>query len=270
MDLTKLRKELALKEENSAKKHEIINTIRDYRNRKIDSDYESTELFKPIISSQREVKETIDRKQDKLIEQLHDNQRAIVSGFEDIVLFNQLPESKLESESTKLPIDYKPSIISANLDKGFNDDDELSMLEKKYGLVKPSKLIEDQYSGDDVKQISKNVGKILQKLGSQKGNMSKKNIKSSSKDAIKKLDEEKEILNAYKSRINTIPEGKKTIGQGVRKYKQPKRNAYKINGGEYGGLMINVPRLLDEMVVECHKDGRKFMKRDVIRAWLIC
>ena len=32
----------------------------------------------------------------------------------------------------------------------------------------------DQYSNDDIKLISKNVGKILQKLGAQKGSKSKK------------------------------------------------------------------------------------------------
>ena len=43
-------------------------------------------------------------------------------------------------------------------------------------------------------------------------------------------------------------------GSGARK--QSKRNAYKIGvSGQYGGLMINVPRLMNEMVVEAVKGG---------------
>ena len=33
-------------------------------------------------------------------------------------------------------------------------------------------------------------------------------------------------------------ERKKKSGEGIRKYKQPKRNAYNINYGQYGGLLI--------------------------------
>ena len=42
--------------------------------------------------------------------------------------------------------------ISTNLDKGFGDE-EFDMLESKYDLVRPSKLIERQYSSDDIKQL---------------------------------------------------------------------------------------------------------------------
>ena len=40
-------------------------------------------------------------------------------------------------------------------------------------------------------------------------------------------------MQKYQNRINVIPEGLKTVGSGGR-YKQPKRNAYKINDGVYG------------------------------------
>lgn len=39
-------------------------------------------------------------------------------------------------------------------------------------------------------------------------------------------------------------------------YKQKKRNAYKIDNGQYGKyLMTNVPRLMNEMVLEVQKGG---------------
>ena len=42
---------------------------------------------------------------------------------------------------------------------------------------------------------------------------------------------EKQSLSKYMER-------KKKLGEGIRKYKQPKRNAYNINYGQYGGLLI--------------------------------
>lgn len=39
-------------------------------------------------------------------------------------------------------------------------------------------------------------------------------------------------------------------------YKQKKRNANKIDNGQYGKLMINVPRLMNEMVIEVQKRGQ--------------
>ena len=69
---------------------------------------------------------------------------------------------------------------------------------------------------------------------------------------VKKDHNDIELLQKYK----ILPEGKKTIGECVGKYKQPKRNAYKINNNSYGGLMINMPKLMNEMVVEARKGGQ--------------
>ena len=51
-------------------------------------------------------------------------------------------------------------------------------------------------------------------------------------------------------------ENQEKVGEGVRRYKQSRRNAYKIDNGQYGGLMLNVPRLMNEMVIEVHKGGQ--------------
>ena len=60
-------------------KRKIRKEIKDYRDGREDRQFENKELFKPIITSQKEVKETIDKKQDKLIEQLQENQNFIQS-----------------------------------------------------------------------------------------------------------------------------------------------------------------------------------------------
>ena len=69
------------------------------------------------------------------------------------------------------------------------------------------------------------------------------------------------MLQKYKNRIKIIPEGKKTIGTG---YTQPKRNAYKVSsGGQYGNLIIDVPKLMGQLHLVAKKDGEKVLDQKV-------
>ena len=43
--------------------------------------YDTRETFKPVIDTQKEVKETIDRKQDKLIEKVQENHENITNSL---------------------------------------------------------------------------------------------------------------------------------------------------------------------------------------------
>ena len=84
----------------------------------------------------------------------------------------------------------------------------------------------------------------------------KKKTKDKNRGEIDELSKDIKLLQKYRTRLQLLDEGQSlispTTGKGIRRYKQPKRNAYKIDAstGQYGGLMINVPRLLNEMVVE--------------------
>ena len=50
---------------------------------------------------------------------------------------------------------------------------------------------------------------------------------------------------------------KNKSGKGIRRYNQPKRNAYKISQkGQYGGLVIDLPKLLGHLKVVAHKNGK--------------
>ena len=47
-------------------------------------------------------------------------------------------------------------------------------------------------------------------------------------------------------------------GEGIRRYNQPKRNAYKISqNGQYGGLLIDLPKLHGHLKVMAYKNGQK-------------
>ena len=96
-------------------------------------------LREPIIEQQKKT----DEKQDKVIEQLQKNQKAITSGLEDLAMLQQLPETS--TQTSKLPVDYKPAmmekspIFRSNLDSGFNPDELQTLM--AYNLFAPTDVL---------------------------------------------------------------------------------------------------------------------------------
>ena len=101
----------------------------------------------------------------------------------------------------------------------------------------------------------------MNKLGAKKGNLSKGQGKTKNKAKIDELTEDIKLIPKYRNRIKIVPEGKKTIGTG---YTQPKRNAYKISsGGQYGNLIIDVPKLMGQLHLVAKRDGNKVLDKKV-------
>ena len=74
-----------------------------------------------------------------------------------------------------------------------------------------------------------------------------------------------EVLDEYRKAFDALTTSKNYVigkkGQGIRKYKQLKRYAYKIGNGKHKSLMINMARFMNEMVNEAHK-GRQIIYED--------
>ncbi|XP_068714194.1 uncharacterized protein PF3D7_1120000-like [Montipora foliosa] len=227
------------------KTRDVRNMLKQYKEERQDAFEGVSEIYKPLIDTQKSVKETIDEKQDKLIEQLEKNQKAITSGLENVFILNQLPE-QIDEPKTTLPIDYKPLMMAekhkykSDMDKGFNE-----VLKG----IRNNTIDFDDYDNE--------LGKIIKKTASEKGGLSKsKKMKEQNVDRINVLTKEIKILQKYKNRINLIPEGLKTVGEGL--YTQKKRNAYKVDkNGIYGGLIIDLPKLFGQLKMIAHKDGKK-------------
>ena len=264
MDLQRLKQLSEAKIKAGTITKQVRDTLKEYKHDKQDLQQGLSETFKPIIKAQEETKQTIDEKQDKLIEQLEKNQKALTSGLEDIAMLTYQPET--QSPEAKLPIGYKPLMMSpdveSNLDAGF-DIDEIQKL-MQYDLAPPSSVLQASMQGDiDIKDYDANIGKMLKKLGIKKGPLSKGQGKTKNKDKIDKIDEDIKLLQKYRGRIKIIPEGMKTIKKGSG-YTQPKRNAYKISSsGKYGGLMIDIPKLMGQLRLVATKDKRKVMDKKV-------
>ena len=261
MDIKQFKKLSDSKIEAGRKTRAVRNDLKQYKEAKQDAYEGVSESLQPLIDVEKSVKESIDKKQDELIKQLQKNQKAITSGLEDMVIFQQLPETT--GQETKLPIDYKPAmmpesppIYKSDLDKGFNTDEIKTLT--KYELYAPSDVLKGvQNKNIDFNVYDKDLGKKLQKLGAKKGTLSKsKKTRDSNKEEIEKLTNEIKSLQKYRERISVIPEGLKTLGSGI--YTQKKRNAYKISqNGQYGGLVIDLPKLFGHLKVIAHKNGQK-------------
>ena len=212
-------------------------------------------LREPIIEQQKKT----DEKQDKVIEQLQKNQKAITSGLEDLAMLQQLPETS--TQTSKLPVDYKPAMmekspkLQSNLDGGFSSDEMQTLM--AYNLYAPSdvfKAVKDQKLDWD--NYSKQITQLLKQIGREEGGLSKgPKAKEKNVEKIEQLTNEIKTIQKYQKRISLIPEGLKTVGSGGR-YKQPKRNAYKIQDGVYGGLVIDLPKLFNEMKLNVFRGGK--------------
>ena len=242
----------------------VRNTLKELKHGRQDIQEELSEVYKPIVKAQEDVKQKIDEKQDKMLEQLKRNQLAITSGLEDLTILQQLPDE--QPQTTKLPIDYEPAMmektpkLQSNMDDGFTTDEIQKLM--KYGLYPPSDVLKASIDESlDIDEYDNNLGKQLNKLGAKKGNLSKGKGKTKNKDKIDELTKDIKLIQKYRNRIKIIPEGKKTIGTG---HTQPKRNAYKISsGGKYGNLIIDVPKLMGQLHLVAKKDSNKVLDEKV-------
>ena len=220
MDIKQFKKLSNSKIEAGRKTRAVRNELKQYKEAKQDAYEGVSESLQPLLDVEKSVKESIDKKQDELIEQLQKNQKAITSGLEDIVIFQQLPE--IPAQDTKLPIDYKPAMIDesppiykSDLDKGFNIDEIKTLT--KYELYAPSDVLQGvQNKNIDFNVYDKDLGKKLQKLGAKKGVLSRsKKTRDSNKEEIEKLTNEIKSIQKYRKRISVIPEGLETLGSGI-------------------------------------------------------
>ncbi|PFX26611.1 Complement C1q tumor necrosis factor-related protein 7 [Stylophora pistillata] len=248
---------MALKLENDRTRRKIYQTVQDYKDVQQSFAIQREKEFKPITQELSKVKQTIDDKQNQLIAKLDENQQALtqdLSFLKELDTFESPPQSP-----TALEPPPKPKMKVPDPDKDFTQD-ELGELEliKKFGYETPKtafkQILEEQFDYDghmfDLHDRITHANKV-------KAGMS--NAKEVNKDEIKKLERQVKTLKKYRDRLTLFMDGDEilvTQGQGLkgrkkRKYTQPKRNAYKVNGyGQFGGLLINIPRLFNEMVVE--------------------
>ena len=271
----------------------VREVVKTYKTQKQDMYDDTSEILKPSIEVQKKaievqekVKETIDEKQNKVIKQLQNNQQALTEGIEKNQralaegIFNRLreiaykerseefeyppPPEEFKSPDVEIPIPPKPAAPPKpvvppkphlDITKNFNKMD-LETIEK-FNFTTPSNLM--KMSKIELLE-EKNLNALKAKsIGSKKS-------KAETKDEREVLTSELTTLKKHRQAIDDVLASKKYMQETIEKaestgegiYMHKKRNAYKISQkGQYGGLVIDLPKLHGHLKVVAHKNGQK-------------
>ena len=256
MDIEKIRK-LSQEASEAGKLVKAVTAFKnELKDREHMHDVTMSEHFKTLRGPLIEQQKKTDEKQDRVIEQLQKNQVALTSGIQDIMTLNKdLPQLEPEDAPRELPAP-DADIPMANINKKF-DDKEMEIF-KKYNLEAPSELL--KLNVGELENYALKVKDQSKKIGWEIGSKKRKN----QLDLVPGLEKEKETINAYGETVRDITNFQAYYstpkkGKGL---KQPKRNAYKIQDGQYGGLAIDLPRLLNEMKLNVYRGGKLLYSAD--------
>ena len=232
---------------------EVKNEIKDAEQGR---DVVMSDVFKTLRDPLIEQQKKTDAKQDAVIEQLRQNQLALTGGIQDIVTLNrELPQLPAESDEASKE---KLTLVPNNL---FSAED-LSFI-KSIGLPEPNALL--GLSEEDLAEITHVTKKERKKISDKiTGVKNKKGLTPTQKDEeVKQLEKQRDlerpIFDNYLTTITmvqAIPKYTKKKGSGIRKYKQPKRNAYKISDSSFGNLSVDVPKLKNEIKLNVFRGGK--------------
>ena len=258
MDVTKIRK-LSQKASEAGK---LVKAVTAYKNELKDKEhmYDTTmsEHFKTLREPLIEQQKKTDAKQDKIIDQLQKNQLALTSGIQDIMTLNkELPQLEpADFEDRKELPAPEERVQMANISKKFNEEEK--EIFKKNKLMAPSELL--KLNVDQLKDYAEEVKDKSKKIGWEIG--SKKRKKQL--DLVPGLEKEKKTIKAYGETVRDVLNFQTHYstpknGKGL---KQPKRNAYKIQDGSYGGLVFDLPRLFNEMKLNVFRGGKLLYSAD--------
>ena len=238
---------------------EVKNEIKDAEQGR---DVVMSDVFKTLREPLIEQQKKTDAKQDAVIDQLRQNQLALTGGFKDLLESNRdvlTLQQELPFPGVEAPSKEKPLIVEPN---NLFEKDELKFIEDE-GLIEPNDLLKlDQAK---LNFLEKNVRAKRNAISDEIGAFKRKKDPKQS-DYTKNESNEKvqKILNRYLKTIANVSNVSLYVkkGSGIRKYKQPKRNAYKISGSAYGNLSVDVPKLKNEMKLNVFRGGKLIYHAD--------
>ena len=238
---------------------EVKNEIKDAEQGR---DVVMSDVFKTLREPLIEQQKKTDAKQDAVIDQLRQNQLALTGGFKDLIDSNRdvlTLQQELPFPGVEAPPKEKPLIAEPN--KRF-EENELKFI-KDAGLIEPNELL--KLDKGKLTFLKNNVKARRDALSGEIGAFKrKKDPKESDYTKNESNEKVRDILNRYLQTIANVSDVPLYIkkGTGIRKYKQPKRNAYKISDSSYGTLSVDVPRLMNEMKLNVFRGGKIIYQAD--------
>ena len=249
MDIEKLK----ILSKKASEAGELVRAVTAFKNELKDKehmhDVTMSEHFKTLREPLIEQQKKTDEKQDKVIEQLQKNQLALTSGLDD-VLNRELEDAPRESqqimsgdEEWKDPLEY----IEPDAEKFWDDN--------LYKLIEKNKL----KNAKELYKLSLEELIDYQKTAADFQRWAANQLKGPKKNKdIEQLQKNLESSKIYSNTVHNILEVKKHAATPQKGRGQPKRNAYKIQDGSYGGLVIDLPKLMKEMKLNVFR-GRKLL-----------
>ena len=118
-------------------------------------------------------------------------------------------------------------------------------------LLAPTELL--KLNVDELEKYAQEVKKTSKKIGYEIGSLKRQK----EHDSVPAKEQEKKTIDSYGETVKDVINFKKFYSSEEVKGKglQPKRNAYKIQDGVYGGLVIDVPKLFNEMCLNVFWGG---------------
>ena len=273
MDLANIRKKI----DDEMLTYQIQKGITQFRNaaknQEIDRDVATSDFFKTLREPLIEQQKKTDEKQDKMIKQLEKNQKAIENALD----FQQLPQLPgVEKKKELLPLMEESPLVSTgkikevfiDMNEPFNEY-EMAVLKdyEQEGLVPLNELVGKPL--DIIEEARKKYIRVRRKfVSTPKKNLAdlvkKGEASEEEKRALDELQTKGEILSKYYTRTSQLIKGDEII---VKKGKgQPKRHAYKIQDKHFGKLMIDVPKLMNEMKLDAFRGGNLVYQADADRS----
>ena len=262
MDLEKIKR-FANSQFESWKIAKAVTEVKnEIKNAEQGRDIAMSDVFKTLREPLIEQQKKTDAKQDAVIDQLKANQLALTGGLKDLVESNRdvlTLQQELPFPGVEAPPKEKPLIAEPN--KRF-EENELKFI-KDEGLIEPNELL--KLDKGKLSFLKNNVKARRDALSGEIGAFKRKKDPKES-DFMKHQNnlEVRDILNRYLQTIANVSDVSLYVkkGSGIRKYKQPKRNAYKISDSSFGNLSVDVPRLMNEMKLNVFRGGKLIYHAD--------
>ena len=256
MDIEKLK----ILSKKASEAGELVRAVTAFKNELKDKehmhDVTMSEHFKTLRDPLIEQQKKTDKKQDKVIEQLQKNQLALTSGIQDVLSREwEAPSPQPTSPQQILSGDEEwkdpPEVLQPDAEKFW--DENLYKLIERNKLKNAKELY--KLSLDELTKYQKNAENFQSWAGNQlKGSQKNKDMAQLNKNV--------ESAKIYANTVHNILEAKRHSATPQKGSGQPKRNAYKIQDGRYGGLVIDLPKLMNEMKIDVFRGGKLLYSAD--------
>ena len=261
MDLKEYHKNVQLELKADFIRKNFLEEKRDIENTKRGYVEELEDKYKPLIDAQKGINKNQNMIMRALVKQIMDNnQQAIRPDEEEPAAEGPLVEEPDEEPAAEGPLVEEPDgklFYTYDINEGINP-----ATIKTLGFPPMEEIM--KMSPEEIEAVVDDVGAYKK----TRGVAVRAAEKSHGKEAGDAIRAESNMVSVYRDKLNARKRelGKNKTGEGIKKYKQTPRHAYKIQNNKYGQLMIDTDKLFNNMKLEAYKGGSLVYEQMVDRS----